>query len=109
MGAVTVTGRVSGSASAYSSARGSVYALLILDGQSSTQSRADAWVGLPFMAGALPDEIEAIVWVSNALYAQVFIDELTSSVVAESLSADVEVDTAGATIEITNEITAEVT
>jgi hypothetical protein len=63
---------------------------------------------LPFTAGALPDEIEAIVWVSDVLSARIAIDELTSSVIAESLGAEVEVSAAGATIE-TNEITAEVT
>jgi hypothetical protein len=108
LGAVGIRITVSGVAATYSSASGSVYALLILDGRSNTQSRADAWIGLPFQAGALPDEVTAIVWVSNELDAELSVNVLSSSVVADSVGADVEIDTAVTTIE-TNEIYAEVT
>jgi len=85
-----------------------VVVVLRLAGAASTQSHADGWLGLPFQAGALPDEVTAIVWVSNTLGAELSVNVLLSSVVAESVSADVEVDTAVATIE-TNEMAAEVT
>jgi hypothetical protein len=77
-------------------------------GLAITISSADGWVGLPFLAGSLPDEITAIVWVSSALSAGVSVNVLVASVTAESIGAAVEVDTAGATIE-TNEISSEVT
>ena len=79
-----------------------------MTGLSITASQADGWIGLPVVVGSLPDEVTAIVWVSNTLGAELSVNALSSSVTAESLFASVEVDTAGATIE-TNEISAEVT
>lgn len=79
-----------------------------MSGISVSYSLANGWIGLPFFAGALPDKVTAVVWVSNALVAGVSVNEITSTVEAESVGVSVDVDSAMATIE-TNKINAEVT
>jgi hypothetical protein len=71
-------------------------------------SSADGWIGLPFLAGSLPDEVTATVWVSSVLAAGVSVSVIVATVEAESIGAAVEIDTAGAYV-ITNEISSEVT
>jgi uncharacterized protein DUF4038 len=89
LGAITLRGLVSGNAATYSSASGSVVAAISLAGLASTQSRADGWLKLPFQAGALPDEITAIVWVSNGLTASVDIDTATATIETNEISSEV--------------------
>lgn len=108
MGAVVLVMRVSGSADTRSKADGYLVSGTGLTGLSVTRSQADGWIGLPFLAGSLPDEITAIVWVSDAICAELGVNLLSASVVADSLIASVEVDTSSATIK-TNEISAGVT
>lgn len=108
MGGVVLLMAVAGSAETASQADGYLAGLGVLTGLAISKSQADAWVGLPFVAGSLPDDVTAVVWVSNELDAELSVNVLSSSVVAESLVASVESDTAVATIE-TNEIDAEVT
>jgi hypothetical protein len=108
LGRVVLLMRVSGSSGTVSKADGYLADLNRLTGLAISQSQADGWIGLPIIVGALPDEVTAIVWVSNALGAELNVNVLSSLVVSESLVADVDVDTAVATIE-TNEISAGVT
>jgi len=89
LGAIIVTGRVSGSASTNSGAIGSVAVVLRLAGVASAQSRADGWLGLPFTAGALPDEVTAVVWVSNALDATVDVDSVVATIETNEIRAEV--------------------
>jgi hypothetical protein len=99
---------VSGSSATVSKADGYIADINRLTGLSITVSRGDGWIGLPFLAGALPDKVTAIVWVSNELGAELSVNVLSSAVAADSLGAEVDIDTATANV-ITNEITAEVT
>lgn len=108
LGGLVLLIRVSGRADTASKADGWTADINRLTGLAISHSVADGWIGLPFRAGSLPDEITAIVWVSNLLRAELAVNVLSSSVEAESLVSSVEVDTADATIE-TNEISAEVT
>lgn len=119
MGDVVLVMAVSGSAETESKAYGYLADLNRITGLAISVSQADAWISLPFVAGSLPDEITAVVWVSNYISAGVSVsgneivatmsvDELTAVVVADSVEAAIEVDSTVATIE-TNEISAEVT
>jgi hypothetical protein len=107
LGAIVLRGVVSGRADTHSKADAWLVGRVGIAGIAITVTSADGWIGLPFVAGSLPDEITATVWVSSELTAGVSVDVVVASVTAESLGAEVEIDTAGATIE-TNEISAEV-
>jgi hypothetical protein len=117
LGGIVLVGFASGGADTRSKADGWLVSVGGIAGLSITESVAGGWIGLPFVAGSLPDDITAIVWVSSALDAGVLVNgnvlntevsvgEVVASVTAESLDATMEMDTAGATIE-TNEISAD--
>jgi hypothetical protein len=85
-------------------------AVSTISGISITVSRGDGWVNPPFVAGTLPAELTAIVYVSNGVVASVAVNNFVT---------DVQVDTAGAIVYVeppitgqanieTNEIMAEV-
>jgi hypothetical protein len=77
-------------------------------GLSATVSQADGWIMPPLVVGGLPAELTAIVYVSNAIGADVEVNAVAVVVTVITSQAIISVDSSEATIE-TNEINAEVT
>jgi hypothetical protein len=89
LGAIVLVIRVTGGADTVSRADGYLVDINRLTGLSISFSQADGWIGLPFLAGSLPDKITAIVWVSNTLGAEVNVNIVAATIETNEISTEV--------------------
>jgi hypothetical protein len=80
---------LAGSAAGGSQASGRLAVVMIITGTAAAASAADGNIGLPFVAGALPDKITAIVFVTDDMRAAVSVIKSTGNVMVESINAEV--------------------
>jgi hypothetical protein len=72
--------------------------LWVVSGVSVTVSHGDGWIAPPFQAGAMPDEVTAIVFVVAAPGMAVGINMVRSNVTVSGVTAEVFVNKEGATV-----------